>query len=65
MNVLNFMYTYAPRYCLPIRIVICDGIDHILVALESEQLFPRHGVPHLTRSIITTSDKAEENKRYT
>ena len=56
---------HVPQYCLPIRIVVCDGVDHILVALKSEQFLPRHGVPYLTRSIITTSDKTERMVRGT
>ena len=56
--------TRAGIASLPIGIVIRDGIDHVLVSLESEQLFPRHRVPHLTGSIVASSDKTTKRGRY-
>lgn len=42
---------------ITIGIIESNGIDHVSVTLERQQLITSDGVPHFASSVITTSDK--------
>lgn len=44
---------------LPIRVVECDGVHHVPVAVQGEKFPSRCGVPDFAGSVIAACDEAK------
>lgn len=54
---LSRLVKAARHNLVPIRIVECDGVHHVFMSLQSQQLAASGSVPHLARPVVAACDE--------